>query len=536
MTENSIRRIEELQQECEELRVRLKEAEAASEAKENFLSNMSHDIRTPMNAIVGMTALAKNHIDEKNRVMDALDKIEIASGHLLSLINDVLDMSRINSGRMRIQEELFQLSDLLHDVLVIVRPMSDARGHHFSFESGEIVRESLYGDALRLRQIYVNIISNAVKYTEEGGNIRVRVSEESLGERCALIFECEDNGIGMSEDFLRRIFDPFERVNSSTVSGIEGTGLGMSIVKKLIDAMEGTIEIESREGEGTKVRIRIPLRFEKLTVHTEELQGKRVVLIENDPGIISNYKQYLEGSGLQLEIVSTIAEAVSALTEADYHKETVDGVILGQELCADDDIFEAASYFRKSYPHLVMILAKECRFEEIEYRAERAGIDRYLPVPFFRKSLLGTLIDALSAASSVRDGNGGIPDLGGKHILLAEDNMINREIAKEILIATGAGIETAENGKEALQLFEASEPGHFAVILMDIQMPLMDGYTASREIRALSREDAKRIPIYAMTANAFAEDIEKARNAGMDGHLAKPIDMTALMQVLRRLS
>ena len=536
MSDYGPEQFQKLSAECERLKKELEEAKASSEAKENFLSNMSHDIRTPMNAIVGMTALAKNHIDEKSRVMDALDKIEVASAHLLSLINDVLDMSRINSGRMRLVEERFQLGDLLHEILVIVQPMSDARGHEFVFETGTIDRESLYGDPLRLRQIFVNIISNAVKYTKEKGRIRVGISEETSGDTTVLIFECKDNGIGMSEEFLQRIYDPFERVHSSTISGIEGTGLGMSIVKKLVEEMRGTIQIESREGAGTDVFIRIPLKSEVLSVDAESIRGKRLIVIENDAGLIEQYRRYLDETGLELQCVGSSSDAVSALAEADYLGNTVDGVIIGRKLLPGEDLFEVASYLKKAKPTLSIILADNHRFEEIEYRAERAGIDRFLPIPFFRKSLIRTLTECLGGTGREAHGALSIPDLSGKTILLAEDNMINREIAKEILSSTKVSIETAENGQEAVRLFSASEPFFYTLILMDIQMPVMDGYSAVSAIRAMERPDASSIPIYAMTANAFAEDIEKAHKAGMNGHLAKPVDVNALMQLLRRFA
>ena len=274
--------IDPLEAENETLRQRLREAEDANAAKETFLSNMSHDIRTPMNAIVGMTALAQKHIDEKARVIDALDKIETASAHLLSLINDVLDMSRINSGRMQIATEQFSLSDLLHDLLTIVRPQAVQKKHTLTFRTGEILRENLYGDPLRLRQIFVNLVNNAVKYTPDGGKIRLLVEEKMQEDCCVLIFHCEDNGVGMSEAFLRRIYQPFERVQSSTASQIEGTGLGMSIVKKLIEAMGGSIEIQSKLGEGTAVTVSIPMRYEDVAIDASFLREKRLLILEAD--------------------------------------------------------------------------------------------------------------------------------------------------------------------------------------------------------------------------------------------------------------
>ena len=517
-----------------ELEQRLRAAEEANLAKETFLSNMSHDIRTPMNAIVGMTALAKKHIDEKARVSDALNKIEAASTHLLSLINDVLDMSRINAGKMSISRELFSLSDLLHDVLAIVRPQMGQKRHTFHFEIGDILREDLYGDPLRLRQVFVNIINNAVKYTPDGGEITVRVYEEEPGETCPLVFVCEDNGIGMSREFLQRIFEPFERVSSSTLSRVEGTGLGMSIVKKLLDAMSGTISIESAPGAGTRVTIRVPLPFKRTRLETGALSGKRLLILEGNETMQAIYHRYLDDFDVSFRMVDSSAEAIAALTDADFRGEGFDGVILGSTMEHTGNIFDLGAYLNKSFPQLIIVLVSEADWADIEYRATRSGIRHFIPLPVFRKSLLNGLNRAFLSAGE-QEGTFGTPDLTGRRILLAEDNMINREIACELLLSTGAAVDTAENGAEAVAAFEKAPQDHYDLILMDIQMPVMDGYTAVQRIRAMDRADAKGVKIYAMTANAFAEDIQKARAAGMDGHIAKPIDIQLLMQVLRQL-
>ena len=524
---------EQLQREIESLRLRLQEAQNANLAKESFLSNMSHDIRTPMNAIVGMTALAKKHIDEKSRVSDALDKIEIASSHLLSLINDVLDMSRINSGRMTVVEELFSLGDLLHETLTIVRPQAEQRQHSFHFDAENIFAESLYGDALRLRQIYVNIINNAVKYTPERGEITLSVREEEADGRCVLVFLCRDNGIAMSEDFLQRIFDPFERVSSSTLSGVEGTGLGMSIVKKLIDAMAGTIAIESAPGRGTTVTIRIPLRYESVHLNTAPLESRRLLIIEADEALQTLYRRFLDEAGLSYTIVSSSSAAVSAITEADFRGEGYSCAILGRDVGRSNSIFELASYLHKAKSELTLVLVSDLDWGEIEYRANRSGISAFIPIPFFRKSLINGLAHALES-SDTGTVSSAVPDLTGKRILLAEDNDINREIACEILSATKVSVDCAANGQEAVDLFLGSAVGTYDLILMDIQMPVMDGYAAVARIRGEAREDAQTIPIFAMTANAFAEDIARARAGGMNGHIAKPIDINLLMQTLRQ--
>ncbi len=516
------------------LEAELNEAREANLAKETFLSNMSHDIRTPMNAIVGMTALAKKHIDEKARVSDALNKIEVASGHLLSLINDILDMSRINSGKLNIAEEFFSLSDLLHETMTIIRPQIEQKKHTFRLAVGEIFAENLCGDPLRLRQIFVNILNNAVKYTPEGGALQLSIDEAHEDDRCVLCFTCADNGIGMSEAFLQRIFDPFERVSSSTISKIEGTGLGMSIVKKLIEAMQGSIRIESKQGEGTTVFIRIPLRYSTIEVHTEALLDKRILIIEADDAMRSVYRTYLDEFRIDYTLVCSSSEAVSALADADYQGKAYDAILIGSRIDHTGTVFDLASYLSKSFPQAELILVSEHNWEEIEYHANRCGLRHFIPLPVFRKSLLNGLNKALTP-STEQERPFGSPDLNGKHLLLVEDNMINREIALELLGVTNAAIDTAENGKEAVDRYLRSAEGYYDLILMDIQMPVMDGYTAARRIRESDRSDAATVPIIAMTANTFAEDVLKSRSAGMNGHLPKPIDIQLLMQTLNQI-
>lgn len=523
-----------LREEIEKLKTQLEDAKASNMAKEAFLSNMSHDIRTPMNAIVGMTALAKKHIDEKARVADALGKIETASGHLLSLINEVLDMSRIDSGRMKITNERFSLSDLLHDVITIIQPQMEQKGHTWKLETRDISQEFLIGDVLRLRQIYVNIINNAVKYTPDGGNIMLSITEKVSGDACDLVFCCRDNGIGMSEDFLSRIFDPFERAGSTTVSKIEGTGLGMSIVKRLAEAMDGSIDIKSATGEGTSVTISIPMPFEDVPLSASFLADKRFLIIESDDELKKLYEEYLGEYGIAHKTVPSASYAVSVLAEAEYDHTEYSAVIIGRSREDSGSIFDIASYIRNARPDMTVILISDSNWDEIQYQANRSGITHFIPLPFFRKSLLNGITNALADDSSP-DNSFGAPDLKGKRLLLVEDNLINMEIAKEILSATGAEIDTAENGARAVECFKASKEGEYCVILMDVQMPVMDGYEATRNIRSVERSDAGTIPIFAMTANTFAEDIARAHEAGMNGHIAKPIDINILMQTLMKV-
>ena len=525
---------EALLEEIENLKGQLEEANASNVAKEVFLSNMSHDIRTPMNAILGMAALAQKHIDEKTRVQDALSKIQTAGGHLLDLINDVLDISRINSGRLKLVSETFSLSDLMHDITIIIRPQMEQKGHHWSFSASNIEAEALLGDALRLRQIYVNIINNAVKYTSDGGDIRVLFSESVQGDLCRLHFSCRDNGIGMSREFLERIYEPFERANNSSISRIEGTGVGMSIVKKLVEALGGEIAITSASGEGTEVKIDIPLRYEKLSVNSRPLQDRQIVIIENDDELRQTYSAYLGEYQIRPILTRSASETLTALTELEHDGKSCDLVVIGERFDGASDPFGIAAYLQKSHPRLPLVLVSSADWEKIEYQAHRSGISSFIPLPIFRKSLINGLSAALKGAEEA-NGSGEFPNLSGRHILLTEDNFINREIARELLSATNAQIDTAEDGKQALEMFEASAEGHYDLIFMDVQMPVMDGYTAVKQIRALRRTDAKRVPIYAMTANTFAEDIAKALASGMNGHIAKPIDLNALLRVLRRV-
>ncbi len=516
----------------EDLERRLEEAESANIAKETFLSNMSHDIRTPMNAIIGMTALAKKHIDEKSRLIDSLNKIDTASLHLLSLINEVLDMSRINSGKLQIANELFSLSDLIHDTVTIIKPQMAQKGHEFELHIDNIEYEDLYGDIQRLRQIYVNIINNAVKYTNNNGHISVSFSEEKKDGSCVLLFNCSDNGIGMSEEFIKKIYDPFERAGNSTISGIEGTGLGMSIVQKLVQAMGGEINIDSKVDEGTSVTIRIPFLYSEPAIAANALQGKRFLLLMKDSKSCEVLEKYLKEYQVEYERTTDFSSMVSALTEADFSQKPYDCFLLGHVDDSTGNSLDMASYIHRSNPDTPIVLISDDDWEKIEYDANRSGIEHFIPIPFFRKSLINALDTVLSgqqgSSSSSRI------DLSGKNILLVEDNLINREIALEILRSTGARIDTAENGKEAIERFENTDEGFYNIILMDIQMPVMDGYSATRNIRNLSRTDGKTVKIYAMSANIFAEDIAKAREAGMDGHIAKPIDINKLMQTLKQ--
>ena len=529
------RRLEELEEENAALRKALREAEEANQAKSRFLSSMSHDIRTPMNAIMGMTAIGLSHIDEKARVKDCLDKIRTASTHMMSLVNDVLDMSRIDSGRLTIGEERFSLADLVHDMAVIVRPQAEQKGQTLRFEIQGILEENLLGDPLHLRQILVNIIGNAVKYTQDGGYIRVRFSQRQ-GEagKVLLDFLCEDNGIGMSQEFLQRIFIPFERVNSSTVNKIEGTGLGMSIVKNLVDSMGGEIRVESQEGFGSKFIVTIPLTVSE----KKELALPRdgvVLVAESRNDRVENIRECLRETGLTMVRMGTGLKAVTYLTEAQYENRMPCAMLLGQEL-DDMPVLEVASHVRQlAGEDFPILLVSEEDWAQIEYRAARAGVSAFVPCPLFGSRLLETLSGLLYGSG----GSGGSAgsrraDYSKYRVLLVEDNELNLEIASELLGMTGVQIDTAEDGQQALEKFAAAPENYYDIIFMDVQMPVMGGYESTRRIRTLSRPDAQTVWIVAMTANAFVEDVRQSREAGMNEHISKPVDLERLQDVLRK--
>jgi len=526
--------LEQLRRENARLEAALRAAQTANQAKSNFLSSMSHDIRTPMNAILGMTTIALSHIDEKSRVQDSLNKIQTASSHLMSLVNDVLDMSRIDSGRMALNEEEFSLADLLHDITVIVRPQAVQKKQNLQIEIGLIYEENLVGDPLRLRQIWVNIIGNAVKYTQAGGDIQVQISQRQENGAVWVDFLCRDSGIGMSPEFLERIFVPFERVHNSQVSRIEGTGLGMAIVKNLVDRMGGQIGVESAEGVGSCFTVKIPLSAASQGRRQIELPcGQPVLLAESNSGRAEQIEKYLSEGGLVPVRMATGMSAVTWLTEAQYEDRMPCALVLGQEL-ADMPVLELASHARQlagqSFP---ILLVSEEDWAQIEYRAVRAGVNDFVPCPLFQSRLLETLSTLTGAPQGDGEAKERNADYGNFHVLLVEDNALNQEIAVELLSMTGVQVETADNGMQAVEAFCSSEEGHFDLIFMDIQMPVMNGYEAARQIRQADRSDAASVSIVAMTANAFVEDIRLSKDAGMDGHISKPVDLEHLQEVLR---
>ena len=537
------RRIDEQRYEEEQqrqaLESALESAKAASVAKSQFLSNMSHDIRTPMNAIIGMTAIAAAHPDEPERVMESLKKISLSSKHLLSLINDVLDMSKIENGKMILREEAFNFAELVSEMAELTRAQTETGRLQLEVHLAALKNEEVYGDALRVRQVFLNILSNAVKYTSTGGCIRVEAWQERNAYQgySNYVFRCSDTGVGMSKEFLEKLFLPFERVQDSTNSKVLGTGLGMAITKNLVDLMNGDIQVESELGKGSVFTVTLPLKLQNVE-HEEtpkEWVGVHSLIANDDLQVCESTKELLEEMGLRARFVTTGREAVSRVAEAKDTQDPFQLVILDWKMPDLDGISAARQIRAEVGPDVPVIVLTAYDWSEIESAAREAGVTAFLAKPFYRSKmccLLRELSGETQAASWDSVACSG--DFAGKRVLLVEDNEINLEIAKTLIEEMGIQVETACNGEEAVQKVARSGEGYFDMILLDIRRPVMDGYQATRAIRSMERMDAAGIPIIAMTVNAFDEDVRDAQQAGMDYHLAKPVDVDKLGRILHR--
>ncbi len=536
----------ELRKKTQELTEALQAADAANRAKTTFLNNMSHDIRTPMNAIIGYTALTTAHLNDRDRAEDYLSKIAQASNHLLSLINDVLDMSRIESGKVTINERPENLADILQGLRNIIQADIHAKHLELYIDTVDVTDEEICCDKLRLNQILLNLTSNAIKFTPVGGTVAVRVTQRaaSAPDRGLYEFQVSDTGIGMSEEFARTVFDPFTREQTSTVSGIQGTGLGMAITKNIIDMMGGTISVESVHGQGTTFTVRLELRFS--AAHKEmspiaELKGFRGLVVDDDMVCCQSVSKMLRQIGMRAEWALSGREAIARTTEAVELADPFEVYIVDWSMPELSGI-ETVSAIRKIVgADSPIILMSAYDWSDIAPEAKEAGVTGFISKPLFASDLHRTLERSLGQGKAETEPSlraSALPreaSFTGKRILLAEDNELNREIAVEILKEAGFLVECAENGREACDMLGAAGPGYYDLILMDIQMPVMDGYAATQTIRAMEDPALAAIPIIAMTANAFEEDREQALTAGMNGHLAKPIDLDKMLALLREL-
>lgn len=514
-------------------------AQKANDAKRDFLSRMSHEIRTPMNAIIGMSAIAFNYLDDKKRTADCLSKITFSSKHLLMLLNDVLDMSKIENGKLNIRQELFDLKNLVTSLADINYGLATAKGLSFEIVISGFKDELLLGDSMRVNQILLNLLSNAIKFTPKGGSVRLEIRMlRSASDKIWLRFIVKDSGIGMKKEFLEHLYEPFEQADNGIARKYGGTGLGMAITKNLVAIMDGTIEVESQEGAGTTFMVDLPFGVSKVDKKTAaEMEEMRVLVVDDDNDTCEHAAVLLKGMGVNVDWALNGFEAIEKVRSACEDDGRCYDVCFIDWCMPELDGIETARRMRRYVgPDVLIIIISAYDWSGIEEQAKAAGVNAFIAKPFFASNLYNTLLTVSRKPelgfSAV--GNKETYDFGGKKVLLVEDNELNMEIASELLKFVNLQVEHAENGKVAVDIFRNSKEKEYALIFMDIQMPLMNGYDAARCIRSSEHPAAGTIPIIAMTANAFNDDVQAAFDAGMNGHLAKPIDVEVLYKTIAR--
>ena len=530
---------DELKREQKILQDALLVAQKANDAKRDFLSRMSHEIRTPMNAIIGMSAIAFNYLDDKKRTADCLSKITFSSKHLLMLLNDVLDMSKIENGKLNIRQELFDLKNLVTSLADINYGLATAKGLSFEIVISGFKDELLLGDSMRVNQILLNLLSNAIKFTPKGGSVKLEIRMlRSASDKIWLRFIVKDSGIGMKKEFLEHLYEPFEQADNGIARKYGGTGLGMAITKNLVAIMDGTIEVESQEGAGTTFMVDLPFGVSKVDKKTAaEMEEMRVLVVDDDNDTCEHAVVLLKGMGVNVDWALNGFEAIEKVRSACEDDGRCYDVCFIDWCMPELDGIETARRMRRYVgPDVLIIIISAYDWSGIEEQAKAAGVNAFIAKPFFASNLYNTLLTVSRKPelgfSAV--GNKETYDFGGKKVLLVEDNELNMEIASELLKFVNLQVEHAENGKVAVDIFRNSKEKEYALIFMDIQMPLMNGYDAARCIRSSEHPAAGTIPIIAMTANAFNDDVQAAFDAGMNGHLAKPIDVEVLYKTIAR--
>ncbi|MCM1065185.1 MAG: response regulator [Eubacterium sp.] len=526
------RRLEQMQISLQDA---LDAADSANKAKTNFLSSMSHDIRTPMNAIVGMTDIAKKHTDDKEKLDDCLDKITLSSQHLLTLINDVLDISKIESGKFALNPIHFSLRKTMNNLVNIVRPMIKSKGQEFDVHIHNVNHEMLYGDELRISQVFINILSNAVKYTPNGGKIILDLYEECIdGQTIRLTYIVKDNGIGMSREYMEHMYDTFTRADDSRTNKVQGTGLGLAIVRQMVTLMNGTIDCDSEPDKGTMFTVKLELPIGEDASRTYTLPPIDILFVDDDEIFLAITEDTVEEMGANAETACSGEEALELVKKRhemnrDYDIAVVDWKMPGM---SGAETVQAIRSIAGSDTSIILVSAYD--WSDIEDDAKNSGADGFISKPLFKSYLSEKIGLAANDEDRKSDADeAGNSDLRGLNALVAEDNDINWEVIRELLDMYGIASDHAENGKEAVSMIQSADDGKYDIILMDVQMPVMNGREAAMEIRRSSRDYVKNIPIIAMTADAFAEDIEACLAAGMDGHVAKPVDMDKLCQEIR---
>ncbi|MCI8306619.1 MAG: response regulator [Lachnospiraceae bacterium] len=526
------------QKQLRELEIARQDAMAATKAKSAFLSNMSHDIRTPMNAIVGMTAIATTHIDDKEYVRNCLKKITLSGKHLLGLINDVLDMSKIESGKMTLTEDRISLREVIEGIVGIVQTQIKAKSQNFNVHIDNISAEEVYCDSVRLNQVLLNLLSNAVKYTQEGGTIQLRLfQEEAPSEKGSNYIRTHiivsDNGIGMTPEFLNQIFDSYSRADSKRVHKTEGAGLGMAITKYIVDAMKGTVTVQSEPNNGTTFHVILDLEKAPEQEINMVLPAWKMLVVDDDEILCRTAVDALQDIGIQADWTLSGEKALEMVKKHHLMRDDYQIVLLDWKLPGMDGLYVAKQIRQIIDVDMPIILISAYDWSEFEDEARAAGINGFISKPLFKS----TLFHGLKKYMGVEDNIDEIlsdSELSGRHVLVAEDNDLNWEILDELLSDMGMKLERAENGQMCLEKFNASDPGFYDVILMDVRMPIMNGYESTTALRALSRPDAQDIPIIAMTADAFSEDIKHCLECGMNAHTAKPINLDELLSLLKK--
>lgn len=524
MTRRQVKEIEEMRD----------TAERANRAKSEFLSNMSHDIRTPMNGIIGMTEIAIANVEDSRKVRSCLQKISASGKHLLGLINNVLDMSKMESGKLILNVEQILLPELIHGVVNIVLPSTQEKKQRFDLHVHDIIAESVWGDSVRLNQTLHNLLENAVRFTPEGGNIKLNVYQTPSEKGDAYVkvhLIVSDNGIGMSEEFQSRIFEAFSREDNARVQQIQGAGLGLSITKQIVDAMEGSIEVESEQGKGSSFHVSLDMEMALLPEELVDIPSWRTLVIDDDEVFCDCTLATLESIGIHAQCALSGQAALEMLEKQHQNGNDYEVILTDWKLPGMDGI-EVAREVRSRYgdaPHILMISAADN--SDIEERAKAAGVDAFIVKPLFKSTLYYNLNRLKEEAASVEEGD---ICFDGERVLVAEDNDLNWEIASALLSGIGLAPEHAENGRVCVDMLKQSPEGFYQAILMDIRMPVMNGLEAAVAIRALDREDAKHIPIIAISADAFSDDIQRCIDCGMDDHTSKPIDVSKVAELLRK--
>ena len=509
----------------------------ANKAKSEFLANMSHDIRTPMNAIVGMTAIATAHMDDRKQVENCLRKITLSSKHLLGLINDVLDMSKIESGKLTLTTEQISLKEVVEGIVNIMQPQVKTKKQTFDIHVENILTENVWCDGIRLNQVLLNLLSNATKYTPEGGSIQLSLSEEKSpkGENYVRIYiKVKDNGIGMSPEFLKRIYESYSRADGARIHKTEGAGLGMAITKYIVDAMEGTIDIQSEPDKGTEFLLMFD--FEKAAAVEMDmvLPAWNMLVVDDDELLCETAMDALKSIGIRAEWTLSGEKAIELVNEHHKKREDYQIILLDWKLPGMNGIQAAREIRRNLGDEVPILLISAYDWSEFEAEAREAGISGFISKPLFKSTLYHALCQYMDVGTEHEHTLNQNIDLSGRRILLAEDNELNWEVAKELLTDLGVELDWAEDGRICLDKFQKSSEGYYDIILMDIRMPHMTGYEATKAIRGLNHPDALSIPIIAMSADAFSDDIQRCLEFGMNAHIAKPIDIVEVSRLLKR--